>query len=537
MSAVVGAGCKKDQQSLVLVELKLSAGAPDATGLKSVTLMATPGPTATFPLSMLSANTGITLGLYFSGDVTGNVQIVATAVPQSGCAGFHGNGSVTIGAPGATESITITMVAADACLPDGGAAGSGGGRGGTGGSSTAGTGGSNTAGTGGGNTAGAGGSNAAGTGGSNAAGTGGSNTAGKGGSSAAGTGGRNTAGTGGSGFGGSGGGAGMGGMAGYPSIAGCRTFAHCTTSCPNTSVSAVAISPSGQLVASAGDDGRVKIWSFDGRTLTATGTVLTGFAGYGVAFSPDGTRMVYTSSTTLRTYTVAGWVAGTTLLNDGSSNDFVSAAFTPNGQRIVSADAIGSAGGDVFAHEVGGSALPALTKHVARQPASLAVSKVAASDGSVGVVVGTYNATVAVLTLGASGFTDPTVLSPSAGSAAVYAVRFSGDGSLVAMGDDNGIVRFWAFPLASTTPPPVGNDLTFAGGDIVNDIAFSPNGMYVAVGGGFAVKQLSIYNLATRAEVDRTTPAGGDINSLVFSPSGAAIIAGLDAGGYVIVCN
>jgi WD40 repeat protein len=324
-------------------------------------------------------------------------------------------------------------------------------------------------------------------------------------------------------------------MAGFPSIAACRTFAHESSSgCPSTQVNAVAISPNGQLVATGGDDGRVQIWNFDGRTLTKTTTVLTMFTGNGVAFSPDGTRLIYTSHTMVRTYTVAGWVAGTTLLNDGSSNDLVTAAFTPNSQRIVSVDAIGSAGGDVFAHEVGGSALPALMAHIARQPAALAVSKVAASDGSVGVVVGTYDGTVAVLTLGATAFTAPTVLNPSHPDAAVFAVRFSSDGTLVAMGDDYGITRLWAYPVTSTTP--VGGDITFAGGDVINDIAFAPSSKYLAVGGAFQVAQLSIYDVATHAEVDRTTPAS-DINTLVFSPSGAAIIAGLYGCGAVIVCN
>ncbi len=300
-------------------------------------------------------------------------------------------------------------------------------------------------------------------------------------------------------------------MAGYPSISACRTFTHCASGCPNTYVNAVAISPDGRMVASGGDDGRIQIWSFDGRTLTKTTTMLSNFTGSGLAFSPDGTRLIYTSRTSVRTYTVAGWVAGTTLLNDGSSNDMVSAAFTPNGQRVVSADAIGSAGGDVFVHElgVGGSAIPAFMAHVARQPASLAVSKVAATDGSVGVVVGSYNGAVTVLTLGTAAFTSPSVLNASATNAAVYAVRFSADGALAVMGDDYGVVRFWSYPV--TGMAPTGNDITFAGGDVINDIAFSPNGLYMAVGGGFSVRQLSIYNLATRAEIDRVAPAG-DIN-------------------------
>ena len=86
-------------------------------------------------------------------------------------------------------------------------------------------------------------------------------------------------------------------MAGYPSITTCRTFAARRRSgCPSVSVNAVAISPNGQLVATAGDDSRVKIWNFDGRKLTATGIVLTAFTGEGLAFSPDGTRLAYTST-------------------------------------------------------------------------------------------------------------------------------------------------------------------------------------------------------------------------------------------------
>jgi hypothetical protein len=60
--------------------------------------------------------------------------------------------------------------------------------------------------------------------------------------------------------------------------------------------------------------------------------------------------------------------------------------------------------------------------------------------------------------------------------------------------------------------------------------------MFLAVGGAFSKKQLSIYSVATHMELDRATPAG-DVSSLTFSPNGAAIIAGLDACGSVIVCS
>jgi hypothetical protein len=59
------------------------------------------------------------------------------------------------------------------------------------------------------------------------------------------------------------------------------------------------------------------------------------------------------------------------------------------------------------------------------------------------------------------------------------------------------------------------------------------------VGGGFANTQLSIYSVATQAELGRlAAPAlTGDIASLVFTPNGGTLIAGEDACGTVLVCN
>jgi len=327
---------------------------------------------------------------------------------------------------------------------------------------------------------------------------------------------------------------GTGGMAGYPSIAACRTFPHGASSgCSSTQVKAVAISPNGQLVASAGDDGRVKIWNFDGRTLVATGVVLMSFTGEGLAFSPDGTRLAYTSTNTVKTYTVNGWTAGTTLLNGGGSDYIFDVGFTPSG-RLVSATSIGSAGGDVFVHDWG-TALPAITKRVPDEPWSFAVSPRAAADGSVAIAVGSYYANTQVLTLTGSQLAGPIVLPASDSNSSVTAEGFSLDGTLLAVGEDYGGIRFWNLPLA-TSNTPVGSTISFAGGDTVGGLAFSPNGMYLAAGGAFFAGQLSIYSVATHTEVDRMLPAA-NVKKLVFSASGGALIAGEDDCGAVLVCN
>src|SRR5262245_48274610 len=89
--AVAGAGCKKEQESLVVATLRLAAADPAGMDLRSVKLAATPGREATFDkVTMLSATEDTQVGLYLPGDVTGTVRIVATAYPRMGCAGFRG---------------------------------------------------------------------------------------------------------------------------------------------------------------------------------------------------------------------------------------------------------------------------------------------------------------------------------------------------------------------------------------------------------------------------------------------------------------
>ena len=117
----------------------------------------------------------------------------------------------------------------------------------------------------------------------------------------------------------------------------------------------------------------------------------------------------------------------------------------------------------------------------------------------------------------------------------VTAPAFSLDGTLLATGEDDGGIRFWSLPLA-TSNTPIPPAILFAGGDTVDALAFSPSGLYVAAGGAFFAGQLSIYSVATHTEVDRALPVN-NISALVFSPSGAAIIAGEDDCGTVIVCN
>src|SRR5438105_4247077 len=97
---LLGPGCKKEKESLVIARLTLAAPDPRAANLLSVSVMLIPGPARTFPLQMLSADSSASFGVYVPGDITGDVAVVAIASPAAGCIGFRGTGHVQIAAAG-----------------------------------------------------------------------------------------------------------------------------------------------------------------------------------------------------------------------------------------------------------------------------------------------------------------------------------------------------------------------------------------------------------------------------------------------------
>jgi WD40 repeat protein len=299
------------------------------------------------------------------------------------------------------------------------------------------------------------------------------------------------------------------------------------------------------MVATVGNDYRIKIWSFDGQTLSATGKEWTANNYFpDAAFSPDSTRLVFPDGPFVRTFTVSGWVEGPPLKGDGANNDFKGAAFTPDGTKVISVDDRGSSGGTVYVHDINTtSGIPMTMKSIPDEPWSFGVSP-RAVNGTVGIAVGGYPASSApyagaMNVLGLTGTTlgDPVRLGTRStiNKTPTDSAVFSTDGTILAQGEDYGAVRFWTFPLASTTPTPVQDNLTFAGGSEVAALAFAPNGMYYAVGGG---SQLSIYGMGSPTELDRlAAPMLMDgIASIAFSPNGRAMILGQDNCGRVLVC-
>jgi WD40 repeat protein/transcriptional regulator with XRE-family HTH domain len=188
-------------------------------------------------------------------------------------------------------------------------------------------------------------------------------------------------------------------------------------------VNGVAFSPNGELLASAGADGTVRLWYT--ATRQPTGTVLFVEAGVnGVAFSPNG-QLVATADAdgTVRLWnTATGQQVGAPLRADtGTGGGVNGVAFSPNGTLLASAGADGTV---------------RLWNTATRQP-----------TGTAFLVEGGVNG-----------------------------VAFSPDGTLLASAGADGTVRLWN----TTTGQQVGTPLRVDTGYGVNGVAFSPDGTLLA---------------------------------------------------------
>jgi hypothetical protein len=453
-----------------------------------------------------------------------------------GVAGVVGTGGSTGGSAGGATAGTGGVAGTGGAVgrggSGGGAAGTGGGAAGTGGAAGRGGAGGGAAGTGGGAGRGGGGG-AAGTGGGGAAGTGGG-AAGTGGGAGRGGGG-GAAGTG----GGAGGGPGCTGTPGsLPSLTCCREFEHLavaqTCDLNDTFLYAVAFSPDGTKMLTGGDDQRVKVWNFDGRTPTASGTVLPA-VGYGFfAISPNGMNVAVGNDGGIDIYSTSNWALQRTLATSGEYNYGV--GFAPDSARVISVDYYD----EMFIHAITNPT--ALSTEVATVFGNgLVVAPTQLASGLGVVVPGLGGDVTAFSVTGTSTFGTELYFVPSSPGADMTAA-FSPSGALLAVGDTDSNVRFWNYPLATAVTPPTGATIsigsTSGAPDAVGGVAFSPDGQHIAIAGGTGQGSVSIWNVSTRSMVSRfDMPAGHFGKSVAFSPSGSALVVGEWGCGKITVCS
>jgi WD40 repeat protein/tRNA A-37 threonylcarbamoyl transferase component Bud32 len=289
----------------------------------------------------------------------------------------------------------------------------------------------------------------------------------------------------------------------------------------------VAFSPDGTRLASTYEDRMARLWNSTTGALTATCRGHTSKV-LAVAFSPDGTRLVTTSSDG----TVRQWDSATGREveppYDRHSGEVAAAVYSPDGQWVASSGtdrtvrvwrATGRQDVSVLHGHTGAVTWLAFAPDGRRLASLSVVGKASwAGDGTVRVWEVRPDATLPVL----HGHTSY-----------VYPVAFSPDGRWIASGSWDGTVRLWdaATGEACATLPHPG---------VVRTLAYDPGGRWVATGGD-GDDRLRIWDIATARVRKELRGLGPVVAHVVVSPDGARVAASTyDEAvikGNMIVCD
>ena len=255
----------------------------------------------------------------------------------------------------------------------------------------------------------------------------------------------------------------------------------------NSPVSSIAFSPDGQTIASASQDGTVKLWNLEGkelRTFKGDNSPVSS-----VAFSPDWQTIASGSrDRTVKVYNLAE----EKLLSLTGHKDWVnSVAFSPDSQTIAS----GSRDGTVKLWNLKGKELLTFK-----------------GDNSQTISYGSWDRTVKVVYNLA--LAEEKLLSFTENKDWVNSVAFSPDSQTIASGSRDGTVKLWNLAGGQELLTLTGHK------DWVNSVAFSPDGQTIASASQDGTVKLWDFN---GKKLLTFKGHNSKVNSVAFSPDGQTI--------------